>query len=24
VFAWLEERNPFEVEGSVYPRAKAA
>ena len=24
VFAWLEERNPFEVEGSVYPKAKAA
>jgi putative transposase len=24
VFAWLEERNPFEVEGSVYPEARAA
>jgi putative transposase len=24
VFAWLEERSPFEVEGSVYPKAKAA
>lgn len=24
VFAWLEQGNPFEVEGSVYPKAKAA
>jgi transposase len=24
VFAWLDERNPFQVEGSVYPKAKAA
>jgi putative transposase len=24
VFAWLGERNPFEIEGSVYPKAKAA
>ena len=24
VFAWLEQENPFEVEGSVYPKAKAA
>ena len=24
VFAWLGARNPFEIEGSVYPKAKAA
>src|SRR5262245_41548268 len=24
VFAWLGEENPFEIEGSVYPKAKAA
>ena len=24
VFLWLGERNPFEIEGSVYPKAKAA
>jgi transposase len=24
VFAWLEERNPFSIEGSVYPKARAA
>lgn len=24
VFAWLEQGNPFQVEGSVYPKAKAA
>ena len=24
VFAWLEQENPFEVEGSVYPKATAA
>ncbi len=24
VFAWLGQRNPFEIEGSVYPKAKAA
>jgi transposase len=24
VFAWLEEENPFQIEGSVYPKAKAA
>ena len=24
VFAWLERENPFEIEGSVYPKAKAA
>jgi len=24
VFLWLEQRNPFEIEGSVYPKAKAA
>ncbi len=24
VFTWLERENPFEVEGSVYPKAKAA
>lgn len=24
VFAWLDERNPFQVEGSVYPKANAA
>lgn len=24
VFRWLENRNPFQIEGSVYPRSKAA
>lgn len=24
VFAWLEQANPFQIEGSVYPKAKAA
>jgi putative transposase len=24
VFTWLERENPFEIEGSVYPKAKAA
>jgi transposase len=24
VFAWLDERNPFDIEGSVYPKAEAA
>jgi hypothetical protein len=24
VFAWLEQGNPFRIEGSVYPKAKAA
>ena len=24
VFAWLGQENPFQVEGSVYPKAKAA
>jgi transposase len=24
VFAWLEQENPFQIEGSVYPKAKAA
>ena len=24
VFAWLEQENPFEIEGSVYPKARAA
>jgi len=23
-FAWLGSRNPFQVEGSVYPKARAA
>ena len=24
VFAWLGQENPFQIEGSVYPKAKAA
>jgi hypothetical protein len=24
VFAWLGQENPFEIEGSVYPKARAA